>query len=78
MKGASWGTPTPMTAHAAMTSGSPPPGFYETIRVINGDLECGKAPGSVGYKQRASRVLLQQLRRLPRHHAGQHGPSWCP
>lgn len=78
-KGASWGTPTPMTSHAAMTSGTPPPGFYETIRVINGDLECGKAPGSVGHNQRASRVsYYNTFVGYLGATQGNMDPSWCP
>ena len=55
-EGASWSTPTPMTAHAAMTVGTTPVGFLETIRVINGDLECAEPSGSVGRSERDARI----------------------
>jgi len=31
-------------------------GFGQTIKIINGGLECGKAPGSVGYNEMMDRV----------------------
>ena len=78
-EGASWGTPTPMTAHAAMIAGPPVPGFYETIRVINGDLECGKAPGTTGASQRASRVSYYgTFTGYLGTTQGNMDPSWCP
>lgn len=68
-----------MTAHQAMTSGSPPPGFYETIDVINGDIECGAAPGSDEADERARRVsfyntFVGYLGTTP----GNMDTSYCP
>ena len=46
-----------MTPHSAMVNSR---GFAETIRSINGALECNKAAGSVGHEQMQTRVRYYQ------------------
>ncbi|MDB5799871.1 MAG: chitinase [Rhodocyclales bacterium] len=47
--------PNTMTAHSSMVNSL---GFGNTIRSINGSLECGKPSGSVGNNQMLSRVSI--------------------
>jgi len=77
-EGASYGH-TPMTSHDAMTAGAPPAGFYETIRAINGDLECDKAAGSEGANERADRVsYYNSFVGILGTTAGTNSTSYCP
>jgi predicted chitinase len=44
-----------VTPHNAMVNGS---NFGQTINAINGGIECGQAPGSIGYQEMQDRVSL--------------------
>jgi len=45
--------PAPIPAHASMKQGL---GFGETVRSINGILECSKPASNIGYKQQQMRI----------------------
>ncbi|MBV8755732.1 MAG: hypothetical protein JO257_00565 [Deltaproteobacteria bacterium] len=77
-EGASYGH-SPMTSHAAMTSGTTPAGFYQTIRIINGDLECGQPAGSEGANERADRVsYYNSFVSILGTTAGTNSTTYCP
>ena len=74
-QGASYGH-TPMTSHAAMTGSA---GFYQTIRIINGDLECSQPAGSEGANERADRVsYYNSFVGILGTTAGTNSTSYCP